>query len=67
MIFGKKEKKIESLTEKLKKRIAWLRKRLDDPTVSGDERRDLETSRSQLMRNLLSFQTTDLRQGRNGI
>ncbi len=67
MIFEKKEKKVESLTGKLTRRIAWLRKRLDDPTVSGDERRDLEASRSRLMRNLLSFQTTDLRQGRNGI
>ncbi len=67
MIFGKKEKKVESLTGKLKKRIVWLRNRLDDPNVSGDERRDLEASRARLMRNLLSFQTTDLRQGRNGI
>ncbi len=66
MIFGKKEKKVESLTEKLKKRIVWLRKRLDDPNVSGDERRDLEARRTQLRR-LLSFQTKDLRQGRNGI
>ena len=67
MIFGKKEKKVESLTGKLKKRMAWLRMRLDDPNVTGGERRDLEASRARLMRNLLSFQTTDLRQGRNGI
>ncbi len=66
MIFGKKEKKVESLTGKLTRRIAWLRKRLDDPNVSGDERRDLEARRTQLRR-LLSFQAKELRQGRNGI
>ncbi len=66
MIFGKKEKKVESLTEKLKRRMAWLRERLDDPSVTGDERRDLEASRTRL-RSLLSFQTTGLRQGRTEI
>lgn len=66
MIFGKKEKKVESLTEKLKSRITWLRKRLDDPNVTGDERRDLEARRTQLRR-LLSFQTEDLRQGRSQV
>ncbi len=66
MIFKKNEKKVESLTEKFKRRMAWLRKRLDDPNVTGDERRDLEASRARL-RSMLSFQTTGLRQGRTEV